>query len=117
MRMAYEIYRPGVAVAESGEVDWPRDPGYSRIKALVGPLLNNEPLEHVGVLHEGDLRDMFVSEIGHLTLTTRGPLPINAAATIIYRRNWMSQYPLSDPDILPTIVGTAVLFTNRLVWL
>lgn len=30
---------------ERGSVDWPRDPGYDKIKALIEPLIDGEPLE------------------------------------------------------------------------
>lgn len=117
MKTTYEVYRVGTAEVERCEVDWPSAPGYDRIKALVEPLLGEkEPLEHVAVLHEGKRRDMFVSEYGHVRLTTRPPLPINDVATKIYRNNWMTRFPETDPETLPDIAGTAVLFTNRIVW-
>lgn len=116
MKTEYTIFKPGDSAVERGEIDWPPEPGYKLIKALVESLLGDgEPLEHVSVLHDGRRRDMFVSDLGHMHLTTRGPLPINDRATAIYRNNWMTRYPDSDPETLPTIAGTAILF-HRIVW-
>jgi hypothetical protein len=116
MKTEYTIFKPGDGAVERGEVDWPREPGYKLIKALVEPLLgDDEPLEHVTVLHDGKRCDMFVSEYGHMRLNTRGPLPINDRATAIYRTNWMTQYPETDPETLPDIAGVAILF-HRIVW-
>ena len=115
MKTEYTIFRVGKA-EERGEVDWPREPGYDKIKALVEPILGEgEPLEHVTVLWHGERADMFVSEYGHMALTTRAPLPINDRATDVYRTNWMSRHPDEDPESLPTIAGTAILF-HRIVW-
>lgn len=116
MNTTYAVYYAGRVDPEVYVVDWPKDPGYGRIKALVEPLIGGEPLEQVAVLHAGQRRDMFVSETGNVHLTTRDPLPINDAATAIYRHNRLTQHPGTDPDTLPTIAGTAVLFTNRRVW-
>ena len=98
-------------------IDWPHEPGYKKIKALVDPLLGaGEPLEHVSVLHDGKRKDMFVSELGHVELTTRRPLPINATATKIYRAAALSNDPGAHPDELPDIAGVAILF-HRIVWM
>lgn len=118
MKTTYEIYRVG-APPERHEIDWPRDPGRDRIEALVEMLLDEqsrEPPEHVSVLHNGERCDMFVSEIGHRALTWREPLPINEAATRIYRNNWLTYRPGTDPESLPAIAGTAILFPDRQVW-
>ncbi|MGH6714927.1 MAG: hypothetical protein ACREDC_01935 [Bradyrhizobium sp.] len=99
-----------------GEIDWGHDPGFRSIKTLVEPLLGlGEPFEHVTVLHEGRRVDMFVSELGRVSLATRAPLPINPRATKIYRCNWLTEYPDDDPNSLPAIAGVAVLFLQR-VW-
>lgn len=116
MKIEYTVFRPGDGAVERGEVDWPKDPAYKTIKALVEPLLGEgEPLEHVTVLWQGKRADMFVSEYAHMVLATRAPLPRNDRATDIYRTNWMSQHPDQDPETLPTIAGTAILF-HRIVW-
>ena len=116
MKTEYTIFRVGDAAVERGEVDWPRRAGYHKIKGLVEPILGDgEPLEHVTVLWQGKRADMFVSELGHMALTDRGPLPRNDRATDIYRTNWMTQHPDQDPESLPTIAGTAILF-HRIVW-
>ena len=63
------------------------------------------------MLHDGERRDMFVEELGHVRKT--GAKPLNEAATKIYRNNMVSQG--ARPEDLPTIVGDAVLF-HRIVW-
>ena len=93
----------------------PQEPTFEQIKAIVSPALDGEPLERVRVLVDDRYTDMFVSELGHRELTTRPPLPINADATRIYRANWLKQHPDDDPDSLPAIAGTALLFDSR-VW-
>lgn len=116
MKTTYEVYYVGRADPEVHEVDWPKEPTLAMINALVDPLIGGEPMEHVTLLHAGERRDMFVSEIGNMYLTTRDPLPINDAATAIYRHYWLRQHPGTNPDTLPDIHGTAVLFVNRIVW-
>lgn len=116
MRTTYTIIRVGDASLEHGEIDWPPAPDLKLIHALIDPILGEgEPLEHVTVLHDGERRDMFVSEFGHMALTWRAPLPINDRATVIYRHNWLTQHPGVDPETLPNIAGTAILFA-RWVW-
>ena len=110
----YQIIMPGDTVIARLEW-WPAEPGYEAIRDLVEPLIGGEPLEHVSVLHNGQRRDMFVSELGQLALTHRGPLPRNERATEIYRANWLSRHRYCDPETLPWIAGTAVLFERR-VW-
>lgn len=121
MLTAYTVIRPD-ATEDTGAVDWPNEPDYRRIKALVEPLLGerepglHEPLEHVTVLYQGERRDMFVSELGHMRLTTREPLPINWPATKIYRAAALRRMPHTPPEELPRIAGVAVLFPDRQVW-
>lgn len=110
MKTAYTIYRVGHASGEYHEIDWPEEPGYDKIKALIEPLLDDNPLEHVTVLYDGERADMFVDEMGAMK-----PLPVNERATVIYRTNWLTQHPKADPDSLPAIHGTAILFHRR-VW-
>lgn len=101
------IYRPGQP-REEREVNF--EPGYHGLKNVVEPLLDGADLEHVTVLFEDKPADMFVDEMGHMK-----SLPINREATTIYRTNWMKHNPDADPDSLPTIAGTAVVF-DRIVW-
>ena len=54
--------------------------------------------------------DMFVDEDGF----TKN-LPRNEKATAIYRNNWLTQYPNTDPEMMAFIVGPAVVFSDR-VW-
>lgn len=115
MMTSYTIFRVGQE-PERASIDWPEEPGYDRLKRMICPLLgDDEPLEHVAVLHDGERRDMFVSELGAVALTTRGPLPRNEAATAIYRNNTLTRYPETDPEDIPAIYGTAILF-DRIVW-
>ena len=109
MKTGYTIYRTN-GTKELSSLDWPEDPGYSAIKALVQPIVGDS-LEHVTVLHDGERKDMFVDELGHVR--KGGPKPLNEAATEIYHAvivayGW-------NPETLPTIVGDAVLFHRR-VW-
>jgi hypothetical protein len=113
MLTEYSIIHPDGTI-EAGTVEWPQEPGYHRIVALVEPLLDGEPLEHVTVLYDGRRHDMFVSEQGHLHLSTRGPLAHNDTATKIYRTAALRD-PAKLADELPSIVGVAVLF-HRLIW-
>lgn len=112
MKLTRTVYHVIAAdgVVTAGAVEWPEIPGYHEIKALITPLIGGDPLEHVSVLHWGRRCDMFVSEIGRLQL-----LPINRAATEIYRHNWVHKHPECDPETLDEIAGVAVLF-ERIVW-
>jgi hypothetical protein len=117
MSTRYLIMRPDQP-HESGEIDWPNEPGYDRISKFIGPIVGG-PIEHVAVLADfsGGLNftraDMFVNEIGHVL---KEPLPRNEAATLIYRRNALLNQGARDPEVLPWIAGPAVLF-ERLVWM
>ena len=114
----YTIIRPGVAPskAETGCVDWPKKPGYKRIKNLVEPILGDY-MEHVTVYWPSaasatsGYTDMFVDGSGQLKR-----LPLNAFATRIYRHNWLVHEPeKAAASKLATIRGIAVLF-HRKVW-
>ncbi len=115
METKIRIIRPGQE-DEIREIDLPNNPGYDVLEKTIRPILDGHDLEHVSVLADfldgTDYRraDMFVDETGSL----RG-LPMNEAATVIYRRAWMMRYPRSNPAELPYIYGTAVIF-NRIVW-
>jgi len=116
MITAYTVLRTDGTPPLEDEVDWPDAPSLEQIHALVDPLLGDgEPLEHVTVLYRGARSDMFVSEVGKVHLTRRPPLPVNDRATRIYQRAWLETHPEEDPNTLPTIAGTAVLFHRR-VW-
>lgn len=109
MKTQYHIYRVGKPV-ETAEIEWPKEPGYRLIKELMMPLLDGAELEHVTVLFKDEAADMFVDEISALKA-----LPRNDDATAIYRANWLKQHPSCDPETLPAIYGTAILFGRR-VW-
>lgn len=104
------------------EVEWSEEPGFKAIDLLVRPLIGCKNIEHVTVLDpskvdadevdpQSDARDLFVDEIGQLT-----GLPRNDRATEIYRGNWLRAHPGTDPESLPTIVGTVVWFPDRRIW-
>lgn len=113
----YTIFHPN-GVIGSGTIDWPHDPGYEAIKRLVTPLLGGTFLERVTVWLTADYRpgndgryaDMFVDDEGAVK-----QLPRNEAATTIYRCNWLTQHPKTEPESMPAIHGVAVLFDRR-VW-
>lgn len=107
----YLIIRPD-GTEETHQVDLPQDPGFEALNAIIKPIIGlNRHYEHVAVLFEGKRADMFVDEEGLLI-----GLPRNPGATAIYRNNMMTACrPGTDPESLPHIVGTAVLFKRR-VW-
>jgi hypothetical protein len=94
-------------------IDWPESPTLDQIRRLVEPIVG-EPMEHVRVLDpkSDEYRDMFVDELGHMR--QGGPRPRNEAATAIYRHNWL-QHEGGEPDDLPWIAGTAIVF-DRIIW-
>lgn len=96
--------------AQAQTVMLPHAPGYDRLREVVEPLLDGCNMERVNVLHEGRYTDMFVDETGALK-----SLPRNDEATAIYRNNWLTHNPGTDPESMPAIYGTAVLFGRR-VW-
>lgn len=106
----YSVLQPN-GTEIHGCVGWENDPGYTKIAALVEPLLDGADLEHVNVFHEGRYTDMFVDECSRL----KG-LPRNEKATAIYRNNWLTHVdPKADPESLPFIAGPAILFFRK-VW-
>jgi len=117
MLTAYTIYKADGTV-ENAKIEWPKEPGYDAIAALINPILRATPgrehaeLEHVTVLHPEtqDRGDMFVDELG-----AQVPLPVNEAATKIYHGAWMRAHPGADPAGPSEIYGTAILFHRR-IW-
>lgn len=116
MRTTYTILHVD-GTTQRGEIDWPEHPTLDQIKILVEPIVGS-PMEHVrvldpdSVLREDDepgYLDMFVDEHGHERIKPR-----NEAATAFYRANWL-HHEGGDPDDLPWIAGTAVVF-DRIVW-
>jgi hypothetical protein len=111
IKTEYLIYRPGVAEPEALSVDWPEEPGYAAVKAIVEPIVG--PLEHVSVLFEGRRSDMFVNEFG-TGCFGHERLPVNEAATKIYHAASIARG--TDTTWAPMIYGVAVLFSKRQVW-
>lgn len=92
--------------------DLPLNPGLDRLRSLVMPHLPAaEYMERVACLHPdfGPV-DMFVG-----SMSAADGLPVNKRATSIYRNNWLTAHRGDDPEGLPAIHGTAVLFSRR-VW-
>lgn len=110
-RFGFVVFRPDGTQA-SGECKMPAEGSRWRDLAnVIRPLLDGADFEHVRVFHEGEYRDMFVDEIGQL----KG-LPRNERATEIYRCNVLThEIPPPDPESLPDVVGSAVLF-DKPVW-
>ena len=112
---ALYIYRPDQVAAQIVNVRMPDKPSLRDIHIVVLPLLDRgdgvqRDLEHVSVLFQGEHADMFVDEVG-----VNDGLPRNDLATDIYRANWLDQFPDVDPESLPHIAGTAIVFGRR-VW-
>lgn len=109
MKTTYTVYRPGQDPVETA-IDMGAEPGYAELKALITPLLDGEPLEHVHVLlTDGTRSSMFVDECGR----NRG-LQRNEAATRIYRNNVMTNQPETQPESMPAIYGPAIVFSRRM---
>lgn len=85
-------------------------PKLQELKDVVLPHLDGQDMEHVAVLHDRKRCSMFVGETSVLDGRIR-----NVRATEIYRNNWLTQHPGTDPENLPCICGPAVLF-DRNVW-
>lgn len=109
MKTLYTVIRADGAQSTS-HIDWPQEPAYDLIQALLTPILDGGDPEHVLVKWNGERTDMFVDEIGIL----KG-LPRNDPATDIYRAYFLRQHPGEMPENLSHIRGTAVLFHRR-VW-
>ncbi|MDB5596220.1 MAG: hypothetical protein JWM36_3181 [Hyphomicrobiales bacterium] len=107
------IIRPGMKTETLDMPDLPIWPGLDRLRRTLcvkGRLGEDVHLEHVSVLIDGRPTDMFVDEDG----MSKG-LPVNVAATKIYRANSLLRNPDLDAEKLPKIVGPAVVFSRR-VW-
>jgi len=110
MIFTYWVYPARPVERDERTVELPPKPSYRQLCQLLDPLFQRRHFEHVTVLYEGRRADMFVDERGRLD-----DLPFNEAATAIYRNNWLTQYPGTNPDSLHWIAGLAVLF-EKIVW-
>lgn len=104
---AYTLYRPDGS-EEAGIAELDANPGYFALVEVMRPLLDGRNLERVRVLVDGQYRDLFVAERGE-------GLPRNEKATALYRANYLTAFPKTDPESLPAVYGPAVLF-SRPVW-
>jgi len=115
MKLTYTTYHVGEEPVRNA-VEVPITFGFDGIRSLVqGIIGKDEPIEHVNVWAPDGPRDMFVSELGHVRLSTREPLPRNEAATTLYRAASLARQPKQDPERLPWIAGSAVVFDQK-VW-
>lgn len=105
MTIRMTVYRTDGS-EEVVETDLPPRPNLHQLKEVMAPYFQNAYTEHVNVL----VGDMFVDEDGF----TKN-LPRNEKATAIYRNNWLTQHPNTDPEMMAFIVGPAVVFSDR-VW-
>lgn len=83
-------------------------PSLKDLRELVEPHLEGQKLERVRVFVDGAYADMFVGE------NSAGGIR-NVRATEIYRNNWLTHNPGTDPESLPAISGPAVL-VDRVIW-
>ena len=110
MNTTMQIIWPELKVIKK-EVAFKTDPPtLAELEAVIRPLLDGADMEHVAVLWDGRRCDMFVDEMGALKKLKR-----NDYATTIYRNNWLTQHPGTDPESMPAIYGTAILFAD-IVW-
>jgi hypothetical protein len=58
----------------------------------------------------GEIKDMFVDDIAGMK-----DLPRNELATELYRAEYLANHPDADPEPLPVIYGSAVLFDEQ-IW-
>jgi hypothetical protein len=107
----YRVFSEAGTFADH-EILMDEKPSYDDLRSLVEPHLGGARLMHVRVLCPllGAWTDMFVDEMGALRR-----LPRNDDATRIYRNGFLSKRPDDDPEKLPYIAGTAVVFLRQ-VW-
>lgn len=84
-------------------------PNLDSLRKVIEPHLDGQKLEHVAVLWNGKRCSMFVGDHSAFDRIR------NVEATAIYRNNWLTQHPGTDPEDLPAVSGPAVLF-DRNVW-
>lgn len=84
---------------------------WDEIRTMLKVRLEDDP-EHVTVLYEGNRRDMFVGAESAIN----GKHIRNVRATEIYRNNWLTHHPGTDPESMPAVSGPAILFPNDIVW-
>ncbi len=114
MKTTYVVFYPD-GTETAGECEMKEQPTYDEINAVVRPLIRtlltkSDYFEHVTVLHEGERRDMFVDDEGQAKNLDR-----NEKATTVYRHNWLTAHPETEPETVPYIYGDAVLFGRR-IW-
>jgi hypothetical protein len=103
------MYPDPSSCEEKGQIVWPEEPGYERLRGLLVPILRGN-FEHVSVKYRGKKADMFVHDEGR-----NMGLGFNPIATMVYRTAWLDTHPTAKPDDLQWIAGVAVVFDRR-VW-
>lgn len=87
----------------TGEGSISDEPG--ELERVANQHLGGGRAQRIEVLDGGDFKEMYVDDIIHLK-----DLPRNERATALYRADYLADNPLVDPESLPYIAGTAVLF-------
>ena len=108
MQTAYQFI-PVTGQPETFTAQLPKAPGYTELEKHIRPLIGSD-FERVAVIFNGKQTDMFVDDCGRLKA-----LPLNRAATDIYRAGALLKEPTRRPETLAAIYGPAVLFA-RPVW-
>lgn len=112
---AVTILRPGAADRTIVNVRLTAKPSLRELHAFLDPYFVREGetkaryFEHVSVLFNDKLADMFVDETG-----VNDGLPRNDAATAIYRAAFLRNHPEAEPESLPHIAGIAVIPWRKL---
>lgn len=110
MQTTYTLYLSD-GTTQQHTVELPDTPGFHDLSKIIRPLIGKgRDFERVNVFHEGRYTDMFVDDEGVID-----GLPINHAATAIYRNNVLTHVPGSVAEDQPAIHGPAVLFDQK-VW-
>lgn len=115
MKYAYRVLEPGepsridvIEIAPPSEI---RDAARNLASAILADL----PMVRVQAEVEGTIRDMFVADLSLLRIKSPHMPGFNHLATMFYRKAWKRANPAHEHDSMPVILGTAVLFEQR-VW-
>lgn len=114
LETTFTVYPAMIGTITEHVVMMGHQPHYDDIRAVVAPFLNDDHFEQVTVVWNDIVTDMFVGE------TSAASQPRNVIASQIYRANAIGRAFVEDrisldPDSLPPICGTAVLFHRR-IW-
>jgi hypothetical protein len=113
MNYAYRVFRPNGTMLD-GVIEWRHGPSKDEVIGLVKRYMPDFDPEHVAVCWEGASRDMFVIDLADHRIE-EAAMPLNRYATKLYRNALLIEDPTVMFDSLPTILGDAVIFDQR-VW-